>query len=175
MTTWLLAPLPNPVLVTTQNKTVLIVDDESAQRAWMRGILRRQGYAVLEASDYTEALSVKTRDTGSIDLFVIDLRLPGGSGYDLAEELLAAHPASKILFVSGTAGAEICKYFATPLPVVQFLHKPFAAVQLASRVREIFQPAMDPSVATATAGASSPGDDQVLRAAPSLPKRQRKC
>ncbi len=137
--------------VSTRNKTVMIVDDESAQRAWMRGILRRQGYAVLVAADYTEALSVKARHHENIDLFLIDLRLPGGSGYDLSEELVAAHPSSKILFVSGTAGAELCKYFATPLPAAQFLHKPFEAAQLAARVREIFQPPKETSIANASA------------------------
>lgn len=126
--------------MTIRKRTVLIVDDESGQRAWMRGILRRQGYSVLEASDYPEALAVKARHCEQIDLFVIDLRLPGGSGYDLSKELLAAHPASKLLFVSGTTGAELCKYFAKPLPVGQFLHKPFEAAELASRVREIFPP-----------------------------------
>ena len=139
----------------TRNKTVLIVDDESGQRAWMRGILRRQGYAVLEAADYTEALSIKTRHAEEIDLFVIDLRLPGGSGYDLSEELLSAHPASKILFVSGTTGAELCKYFAKPLPAGQFLHKPFKAAQLASRVSEMFQPAAETFRAAEATGDAS--------------------
>jgi two-component system, cell cycle sensor histidine kinase and response regulator CckA len=119
-------------------KTVLVVDDESAQRAWMRGILRHQGYTVLEAADYAEALSVRAGHDAKIDLLLIDLRLPGGSGYDLSEELMAAHPNCRILFVSGTTGAEICKYFARPLPAVQFLQKPFDAAQLAARVREIF-------------------------------------
>jgi len=153
----------------------MIVDDESAQRAWMRGILRRQGYVVLEAADYPEALSVKSGHAEQIDLFVIDLRLPGGSGYDLSEELLAAHPASKILFVSGTTGAVICKYFANPLPVGQFLHKPFEAAQLAARVREMFQP----SAASAMAGESpvptGHGDASAFRPVGAVRKRQPKC
>ena len=161
--------------MTTRNKTVLIVDDESAQRAWMRGILRRQGYAVLVAADYPEALSIKTRHTEQIDLFVIDLRLPGGSGYDLSQELLAAHPTSKILFVSGTTGAELCKYFANPLPVGQLLHKPFEAAQFASRVREIFQPSAAAMVAGESAGSNVRADGAPFRPVIGSRKRQPKC
>ena len=161
--------------MTPRKKTVLIVDDESLQRAWMRGILRRQGYAVLEAADYTEALSLEAHQHENIDLFVIDLRLPGGSGYDLSEELMAAHPSSKILFVSGTAGAEQCKYFATPLPAVQFLHKPFEAAQLAARVREIFEAPADARIANASANMAGQDASPVFPSLGATSKRQRKC
>jgi len=160
--------------VAIHKKTVLIVDDESLQRAWMRGILRRQGYAVLEASDYAGALAAMVRYLGTIDLFLIDLRLPGGSGYDLAEELLAAHPASKILFVSGTAGAELCKYFASPLPPVQFLHKPFEASQLAARVKEIFQP-VDQSLSANAFNNMTHAAETQGRRVDVAGKRHRKC
>ncbi|MEO8595754.1 MAG: response regulator [Candidatus Solibacter sp.] len=125
-------------------KTILIVDDEAKQRAWMRGILRRQGYVVLAAADYAEALDVKAAFQGVIDLFLIDLRLPGGSGYDLSLDLREAENGSRILFVSGTTGAELCKYFPAPVPEVQFLHKPFPASQLAQRIREILESAAGP-------------------------------
>jgi len=161
--------------VTPGKKTVLIVDDESLQRAWMRGILRRQGYAVLEAADYTEALSLEAHQHENIDLFVIDLRLPGGSGYDLSEELMAAHPSSKILFVSGTAGAEQCKYFATPLPAVQFLHKPFEAAQLASRVREIFEAPADARIASVSGNMAAPANGAEVPSRSATSKRQGKC
>ena len=39
--------------------TVLIVDDEAAQRDLMRGILQQESWSVLEASDYQEALAVQ--------------------------------------------------------------------------------------------------------------------
>jgi response regulator RpfG family c-di-GMP phosphodiesterase len=160
--------------VTTRKKTVLIVDDESMQRAWMRGILRRQGYAVLEAPDYAEALTVEACHV-HIDLFLIDLRLPGGSGYDLWGELMAAHPDSKILFVSGATGAEICKYFASPLPAVQFLQKPFEAAQLAARMREIFEPSAETFVASASGDFSGNSERRIVLSLEAARKRQRKC
>ena len=161
--------------MTNPKKTVLIVDDESAQRAWMRGVLRRQGYHVLEAADYSEALTVKAGHEREIDLFLIDLRLPGGSGYDLSFELLAAHPSSKILFVSGTAGAELCKYLTTPVPAVQFLHKPFAADELAGRVKELFEPAGNAMAAGAQAFIASERAEPVLQIGKAKSKRHSKC
>jgi len=121
----------------------------------MRGILKRQGYEVIEAADYNQAVGLNTTHPGRIDLFLIDLRLPDGSGYDLSVELRAAHPGSKILYISGTAGAELCKYFETPLQEVQFLHKPFQAADLARRLPELSRPDGEPLAANAAAGGSA--------------------
>ena len=159
----------------TRKRTVLIVDDEAGQRAWMRGVLRQNGYAVLEAADYTEALSVKDGQAEVIDMFVIDIRLPGGSGYDLSLELVAGSPASKILFVSGTAGAELCKYFTTPLQTVQFLQKPFDAEQLIGRVRDLFGDSAEVQITNASANMPMPSAVSHVRASCRPLKRPGKC
>jgi len=120
-------------------RTILVVDDESAQRDLIRGILRQEAYAVLEASDYDEALTVQKQHPGEIDLLLIDLRLPGGDGYGLSIELLAIEPHLKVLFVSGNAGAELCKFFNMPVTDVHFLQKPFQSTQLLQRVKLILE------------------------------------
>jgi len=146
--------------VPRQHKTAVVVDDEATQRAWMRGILRRLGFGVAEAATCREALEL-TAQRQQIDLFIIDLRLPDGSGHELSRELRALQPGSTVLLVSGTAGAEICKYFDTSLQQVQFLHKPFQASELAQRIREMFAKPGKPLIANASAGVqnrSEPAD-----------------
>jgi len=132
------------------NRTILVVDDEAQQRDLIRKILNTEGYAVLEASDYDAALVVLQKHLGEIDLSLIDLRLPGGDGYHLAEALHEIQPGLKVLFVSGSAGAELCKFFDIAVPDVQFLQKPFQAAELLRRVKIVME--ADPRAGTAAAG-----------------------
>jgi len=133
------------------NRTILVVDDESAQRKLIRGILQQEAYRVLEASDYNAALVVQKGHIGEIDLVVIDLRLPGGHGYDLSTSLRAMEPHLRILFVSGSAGAELCKFFDMSVNDVQFLQKPFEPAELLQRVKLVME-SPDPLADSAAAG-----------------------
>jgi CheY-like chemotaxis protein len=106
-------------------RTILVVDDEAEQRDFMRRVLQLGAYTVLEASDYAEALAVQRGHLGEIDLVVTDVSLPGGNGYQLSRALLAAEPRLQVLFVSGHAGAELCKFFGAQMNDMRFLEKPF--------------------------------------------------
>lgn len=133
------------------NRTVLVVDDEAAQRRLIREILNTQAYTVLEAADYDDALAVQRKHLGAIDLLLIDLSLPGGSGYDLSKTLLSVEPHLKVLFVSGRAGAELCKFFEMQNRDMQFLQKPFQPAELLWRVKaalELTDPAAGHAVAS---------------------------
>jgi len=119
------------------NRTILVVDDEAAQRELMRTIFRQEAYTVLEAPDYDEALAVQQEHLGEIDLLLIDLSLPGGNGYDLSNALLAVEPHLKVLIVSWPAGAEICKFVEMSVADVHFLQKPFQTQELLDRVKAV--------------------------------------
>lgn len=122
-------------------RTILVVDDETTQRTLIRRILHQEAYAVLEASDYEGALAVQSAHPDEVDLLLIDLRLPGGNGYDLSKALLAIKPNLAVLFISGSAGAELCKFFDMPLTDVHFLHKPFSPAELLRRVKLLLESA----------------------------------
>jgi DNA-binding response OmpR family regulator len=132
------------------NKTILVIDDEPEQRDLVRTMLRHEAYSILEASDYDEGLSVQNSHRGAIDLVLIDVSLPGRNGYELSKALLAIEPHLKMLFVSGHAGAELCKFFAMPVTDVHFLQKPFNSAELTERVKFVLGLA-DPFAGTATA------------------------
>ncbi len=77
---------------------VLLVDDEPSIRLTMAEFLKRAGYEVVAAPDYTSALVV---DRGSIDVAVIDINLPGKSGIDLLQELNSNEPYIPVIMITG--------------------------------------------------------------------------
>jgi CheY-like chemotaxis protein len=70
--------------------TVLIVDDSEDQSALIRRHFERAGCSVVVAD--TAESAIEAYDTIAPDLAIVDLMLPGMSGWDLAEYIHVAHP-----------------------------------------------------------------------------------
>ena len=94
--------------------TILVVDDEAPIRQLMRRILENQGYAVLEATTYDEALKTYRRHRGTIRLVITDISLPGNNGYELAAEIRQLDPEVPVIYMSGRAGMEFSKFYDMP-------------------------------------------------------------
>jgi len=81
--------------------TILLVDDEVAILSGTRRLLERHGYTVLTAESGPEALQVAEHATGSIDVILLDLRMPGMSGSEVFGPLAVARPDARIIICSG--------------------------------------------------------------------------
>jgi CheY-like chemotaxis protein len=115
-------------------KTVLIVDDEELVRVLTARMLEEAGYKVLTASDGYEALRLVTQLAGVVDVLVIDLRMPGMTGEQLAERVRQCVPTALLLFMSGYTSPE----HTGPLPG-PFLAKPFSHADLLDNVQQLLQ------------------------------------
>ncbi len=77
-------------------QTILIVDDDPAQRRLLESVVGAQGYRTLTASDGRQALdTLRGPKGGSVDLLLLDLVMPGVSGITVLEEIrpeMAAMP-----------------------------------------------------------------------------------
>lgn len=82
-----------------QQKRILIIDDEPRIRQIYRHYLQDKGYCVFEASTGTIGLEM-LRKTPDISLVILDLALPGKSGFEIHEQLKAQFPGMKILVSS---------------------------------------------------------------------------
>ena len=115
------------------SETVLLVEDESGVRRFVRTILERHGYRVIEADSAEAALAHLERFTGVVDLLVTDVMLSGENGAQLASRLQATHRELPIVFMSGYAEPTVLS--ALP-PETDVLYKPFTAQVLLARVRQ---------------------------------------
>jgi len=116
-------------------ETVLLVEDEDAVRALAREVLRRHGYAVLEARHGVDAVRAAERHTDDIHLMVTDVVMPHMSGRDLAERLSTVRPKMKVLFMSGYTDHAVMHRDVTP--GAAFIQKPFTPEAFARKVRTV--------------------------------------
>jgi CheY-like chemotaxis protein len=84
-------------------EAILVVDDNPANMRLVSFILSAEGYDVRTAADAEEALS--QLETSLPRLILMDLQLPGMSGYDLTRKLRTDPRTRDILIVALTAYA----------------------------------------------------------------------
>jgi signal transduction histidine kinase len=115
---------------------ILVVEDEDSVRVLTVETLEDLGYDVLQAADGPSALALLAREP-SVRLLFTDVGLPGGmNGRQLADAALRARPDLKILFTTGYARNAIVHHGRLD-PGVELIGKPFAAVDLAHRIRSL--------------------------------------
>jgi two-component system cell cycle sensor histidine kinase/response regulator CckA len=72
--------------------TILLVDDEPGVLRLCYQILNLDGYRVLQATSGEDALRQLQRNTGGLDLALLDVIMPGMNGIELAKRIQAIHP-----------------------------------------------------------------------------------
>ena len=117
-------------------KHILIVEDDAHIRLGLTESLRAEGYEVTDCSAGSEAMSlVRQRKP---DLIVLDIMLPGKSGYDLCREIRAAKNRVPILMLSAK-GQEIDKVVGLELGADDYVTKPFSLRELIARVQALIR------------------------------------
>src|SRR5262249_1843918 len=80
---------------------ILIAEDEEVLRLALERALRSDGYDVIGAADGAEALDVLTRERGTIDLLLADIKMPVMDGIALALAAARDYPKLIILLMTG--------------------------------------------------------------------------
>ncbi len=131
---------PSVAEVLFGNETILLVEDDDAVRELTQQMLAMNGYAVLEASNAQDALSICRERTLPIPLLITDVVMPLTNGPELAQQVLQLRPETKVLYISGYTDNLLAlrSSVAGSLPLLQ---KPFTPEGLTRKVREILDSA----------------------------------
>jgi PAS domain S-box-containing protein len=115
-------------------ETVLLAEDDQAIRKLAMQVLGRAGYAVLEAANGTEALTIARSHEGPIDLLVTDVKMPGGGGLEVARALRNARPEMAVLFMSGYSNEKTLEEIRAD-GRAEMIWKPFSPAALLKHAR----------------------------------------
>jgi PAS domain S-box-containing protein len=112
---------------------ILIVEDSVSDQSLLSFILTQQGYQVYTAHNGETALRQVARHT--LDLILLDLRLPDMDGYQVCEQILAVPARSdlRIIIISAVGRAE-AKVKALEAGAVDYVTKPFQVKEVLARV-----------------------------------------
>ena len=141
---------------------ILIVEDETAISKVLKFNFEQEGYEVELALDGQSALEHFRRRRGSLDLIILDLMLPGKSGYEACREIRELDNDIPILVLSARTLSED-KALAFDCGSDQYMTKPFALPELLSRVRNLIERYRRMSARRAGPGKVS-GEHQIGRA-----------
>ncbi len=124
-------------------KSILVLDDEFKLLKLVCRLLQRHGYSTLEAGTADEALGLFHDNHDEIDLFIVDICLPTGSGIQVALDLRVDLPDLQILLVSGYpqnawSARDSALFQALGPRLVSILQKPFTPQILLNSVDEFF-------------------------------------
>src|SRR3954470_7857160 len=117
--------------MSSKPKTVLIVDDDEGMRDTLTAILKRE-YRVLRVSSGEAALPVLNRE--DVDLMLLDVRLPGISGFEVLRIVKENYSLIEVLMISAVTEIETAVQ-AMKLGAYHYITKDFDYDQLRSLVR----------------------------------------
>ncbi|MGH7278742.1 MAG: sigma-54-dependent transcriptional regulator, partial [Candidatus Rokuibacteriota bacterium] len=102
---------------------ILVVDDEPAIQAALRGVFEDEGYRVSAAGTGADALAFLADETP--DLVFLDIWMPGMDGLDTLAEITRLRPEATVVMISGHGTIETAVK-ATRLGAYDFIEKPLS-------------------------------------------------
>ena len=118
-------------MVANHGPLVLVVDDDSAVRKGVQGVLECEGFSVLLASDGQTGVQTFAEHAEDIALVLLDLAMPVMRGDQALEQMLAIRPGAHVVIMSGSDEDGVIERCAG---LCGFLRKPFKIEDLLAEV-----------------------------------------
>src|ERR1700693_754061 len=122
-----------PRTIQSNQKNILVVEDDGLVLKLVELILERGGFNVLPARSAKEAMLTEAGFQGTIHLLISDVMMPEMQGPDLVEAMKKRRPEMRVMLMSVYAeGSLLILNYGC-----HFIKKPFVAMTLLSKVREV--------------------------------------
>lgn len=128
------SPLLEPDILYPQH--LLVVDDDARLRDLLSKYLQEHGFVLSVARDVQGALDLLKEI--SFDLIVLDVMMPGQSGFDLCEKLRLSHTTTPILFLSAKVEVDD-RLLGFEKGGDDYLPKPFEPKELLLRIKALLR------------------------------------
>lgn len=113
---------------------LLIIEDELSLQELMTKALKQEGYVVENAMDFNTA--VEKLGVYSYDCVLLDINLPGGSGFDILEHMKKTGNRADVIVISARDSLDD-KVKGLELGADDYLAKPFHMAELVARIRSV--------------------------------------
>ncbi len=140
-------------------ETILVVDDEERIRSSLRGILRDEGFRVVDTGDAPAVMDLIARERPR--LVLLDVWMPERDGIEILREIKHREPGVEVIMISGHGNIHSA-VAATKLGAADFIEKPFSVAGLLASIGRV--------LAGGAAGSPAPASASI---APSLARSRR--
>jgi DNA-binding response OmpR family regulator len=111
---------------------ILLVEDDSSLGATLRDRLVKDGYTVVWTSTLRDSVAEGARQP--FDLYIFDVGLPDGTGFDLARQM----PPKPLIFLTAQSDAE-SRLTGYDLGAEEYIPKPFHLRELLIRIKHVLE------------------------------------
>jgi DNA-binding NtrC family response regulator len=126
-------PVQSALPPKSSGNNVLVVDDDNAVCRIVQSMLSNEQYQVQTSQSVADALGAIERKP--FDAYVIDYKLPDGSGLDVAERIRSKGSEAPIILMSGYDTSSVASR-AEKFHIFDFLEKPFSREMICSAVKK---------------------------------------
>lgn len=114
---------------------ILFIEDDAAICKSLPPILETYGYKVVKVHTYMQA--IQKINTDEFDLYLIDIHIPGGDGFDLCR-MIRKQENTPVIFLTG-ASDEASIVFGLGLGADDYITKPFTLQVLLARIKTVLR------------------------------------
>jgi PAS domain S-box-containing protein len=125
-----------PPILKMGTETVIVAEDDTLVREFIKKVLEEFGYKVIEAEDGEEALKVFNDNRGKIQLLILDVVMPKKNGKEVYDEIRKVRQDIKAIFTSGY-DADIIHKKGILEEGLNYILKPILPQELLKKVREV--------------------------------------
>lgn len=118
----------------TDIKTIMIADDDPDIREVVKILLESEGFHVTEAVDGEDAVK---KISPEIDLYILDVMMPGKNGYQVCREIRASSQAPVLFLTAKSQDGDKSMGFSSGGD--DYLPKPFSYTELTARVKALIR------------------------------------